>query len=184
MRVYFNGSFSCGKTKLKAWVAKEYNLSSVPELFRTLIAEKEISNLDEFRADIDKIGDLQEEVIKRQFEYEKNIGDNFVACRGLDSLAFMIQFCNEDRTYKFLQSDLVKKYIEWIRGGVTYLVRPEKTLIKADGVRDTNWELSLEIYGSAKAILTSYGIKFIPINGKSMNDRQRVVKETIGEKRE
>jgi nicotinamide riboside kinase len=180
MRIYLNGSFSSGKSTIKRWCANHYKIAAVPEIFRTILAERE-STISELRSDVERITDVQQETINRQFEYESRLGDNFVACRGIDSLAFLIEFGEKKRVTNFLSSKEVENYIEWLtRPAVyTFLVKPDKALLKNDGVRDVDWDLSLTLYGSVKTLLAHFKIPYIVIESTNMADRQNLIQSTI-----
>lgn len=181
MRIYFNGSFCNGKTSLRNWVAKEYDLKSIPEIARTVLAEREISDLSLLRSNTDLLYEVQTEIIERQFNVEKEAKDNFVCCRGLDSAAFLLSFSNQQDCHFFVTEPLFRRYVEWIRDDsvYTFLVKPDKSLMKNDGLRDTDWNLSMEIFGMVKCLLRSNAIDYTLISDTNMSERQAIIRNVL-----
>lgn len=179
MRVYLNGTFSNGKTTLKKWVAERYSLSAIPEIARTVLAEREILDLSLLRANTSLLFDVQTEILKRQFEAETAAEDNYVCCRGLDSVAFLINFAEDIDVSTFLNTTLYKKYVKWLKNSYTFLLKPHKELIKSDGIRDTDWELSLILFGIVKTMLRMEDIPYILISDVNMSERQSLIKGVI-----
>ena len=73
MRIYFNGSFCNGKTSLKNWVSKAYGLKMIPEIARTVLAEREITTkeqLAKLRSDTELLYIIQKEIIERQYNLD------------------------------------------------------------------------------------------------------------------
>lgn len=181
MRIYLSSSFGNGKTTLKNWIAKNYSLKGIPEVARTVLAEREITDLSVLRFNTELVYEIQEEILKRQLELEKKVGDNFVCCRGLDSVAFLVNFADEGDVFNFFQSKLYTDYVDWLcRDNVyTFLVKPEKSLLKDDGLRDLDWDLSMQIYGSVKTILRKEGVPYSLIADTNMSERISNIKRVI-----
>jgi len=184
MRVYFNGSFSNGKTTCRKWVAKEYNLKDVPEVARTVLAEREIkeeADLQKLRTNTSHVYEVQREIISRQLQIEKEYRDNFVSCRGLDSLAFFIAFGSPLDITQFMKGPVFTEYLQWIKhpSVYTFLIKPDVSLLKNDGFRDTNWDLSLEIYGIVKSILRTNQVSYTLISDSNMSERQTLIQAVL-----
>ena len=184
MRIYFNGSFGNGKTTCKNWVAKEYKIKAIPEIARTVLAEREITTKDQLqrlRADTDLLYQIQKEIIERQFLEEKSSNSMYVTCRGLDSVSFIIEFCRPTHTQEFVNSSLYKDYVKWLKEEdvVTFLVEPNKEFLSQDALRDSSWELSLKLHGIVSALLKTNGIKYELISSPNMSERQNNISNII-----
>lgn len=184
MRIYFNGSFSVGKTSLKLSCANKYNLIAVPEIFRTILAEREIS-LSAARSKVYLTEEIQKEVIVRQFNEEIRLlelaklesKNGICACRGLDSFSFLVKFCSPDFVEKAMKSIWLTDYINWLKrkDAFHFLIKPDKALLHNDGIRDMDWELSLEIYGIVECLLRTQGIKYILLSDNNMSEREATI---------
>ena len=184
MRVYFNGSFCNGKTSLKNWVSKAYGLKMIPEIARTVLAEREITTkeqLAKLRSDTELLYIIQREIIERQYKEESLLGRDFSACRGIDSVAFLIEFCQPKHVLDFTVSPLFRDYVTWLRKDdvVTFLVKPEKSLLSQDALRDSDWDLSLKIYGCVSTLLRTNGISYHLISDPNMSERQNNISNII-----
>jgi hypothetical protein len=179
MRIYLNGTFSNGKTTIKNWIAERYSLSAIPEIARTVLAEHEIVDLSILRANTDLLLNIQTEILERQFKAEQEEKDNYVCCRGLDSVSFLVNFAEDEDVNKFINSKLYKDYVKWLKGSYTFLLKPHKELLKSDGMRDTDWELSLMLFGVVKTLLRCESIPYVLISDINMSERQSVIKGVI-----
>ena len=63
MKIYFSGSFSVGKSTLKKAIADKYTLLKLPEIFRLIMAEREILDLSILRSNISLLEEVQKEVL-------------------------------------------------------------------------------------------------------------------------
>ncbi len=187
MKVYFVGAFSEGKTTIKKKVAERFSFLAVPEQFRVVVAEhEEIKSLSEFRINTSNVSKLQLETIIRQYEaeveaYKKN--KNIVACRSIDSLTFLAFFGEMNSTYKVVDCDAYKKYVEWVKeDSLTFFLQPNRKLINNDGFRDTDWDLALQISGAVRMLLEYEGINYVPIETSSSADREKIIYPLIEER--
>lgn len=187
MKIIFNGSFSNGKSTLKHWVSNKYNLIPVPEIFRTVLAEREIS-LDAARSNPSLIEEISKETIIRQHKEEVRLYElssaekknGIATCRGLDSFSFLIRFCRQDFVEECYRASFLKDYINWLKEGSThFLVAPKKELMKSDGLRDTDFSLSLYITGMVETLLKTNGIKYVLIDSVTMSDRTDLIERVI-----
>jgi nicotinamide riboside kinase len=173
LRVYFVGCESSGKTTLARWVAHRYGLPLVTEVARSVLAEMEIK-LDVLRADIDLTNDFQSRVFKRQILAEQDQPGAFVSDRAFDNLAYAAQ-------HSTVLSDVIKsvaarEYMRWVSGGIVLFVRPQRELIRDDGVRaGLNWDAVLRIDGMIKLMLEQFEIPYLPLDTPSMQERVRTV---------
>lgn len=184
MRIYFNGSFGNGKTTCKNWVSKEYKLKAIPEIARTVLAEREITTKEELqrlRSDTDLLYLIQKEIIERQYQTEVQLGRDFSACRGIDSVSFIIEFCQPKHVLDFMVSPLFRDYVTWLRKDdvITFLVKPDKSLLSQDALRDSDWDLSLKLYGIVSTLLRTNGISYHLISDPNMSERQNNISNII-----
>ncbi len=184
MRIYFNGSFGNGKTTCKNWVAKEYKIKAIPEIARTVLAEREITTKNQLqliRADTDLLYQIQKEIIERQFLEEKSSGSTFTACRGIDSVSFIIEFCQPKHSREFMLSTLYKEYLDWLKKDdvLTFLIKPEKSLLSQDALRDSDWDLSVKLFGIVSTLLVTNGISYHLISDSNMSERQNNISNII-----
>ena len=173
MRIYLVGSYSCGKTTLCRHISKQYNLHMIPEMARAVLARMEMP-LEKLRYDIDLVNLFQTEVVKGQINVEKSIEGDFISDRAFDSLAFVAE--HSTLLSKLMKDKEVLEYIEWVKGGTVFFVRPHKELMKADGVRETpNWESVVRIDGMIKVLLEQFEVPYLPIASLSMQERVRTI---------
>ena len=90
MRVYIAGSHSSGKSTLARYISEKYELKFLPEIARTVLAEKEL-NIDSLRNNIDIVDDYQKTIFLRQIREEAVQKDSFVSDRTFDNLAYAAQ---------------------------------------------------------------------------------------------
>ena len=189
MKLYFSGSFSVGKSTVKDQVSKDYNLLKLPEIFRTLIAERNNISLKDVRSNIELAEELQKEVLIRQFCEERSLSSRaaqegkkgIAACRGIDSIAFMIHLCRPSFIEYAQQQSWFKDYIDWLKTNDSYhfLLHPSRDLLVDDGFRDTNWDFSLEVNSTIKTLFRLYGIKYTSIRDTNMSERLSIVERVI-----
>ena len=69
----------------------------------------------------------------------------------------------------------------WLRKDdvVTFLVKPEKSLLSQDALRDSDWDLSLKIYGCVSTLLRTNGISYHLISDPNMSERQNNISNII-----
>jgi nicotinamide riboside kinase len=172
MRVYVVGAHSVGKTTLVRYIAERHSLPIVAEVARAVLAERETA-LERLRTSVIEANKYQAEVFARQIEAEKD-KRTFVSDRAFDNLAYAAEHAT-------ILPDLVggpafKEYVEWVRGGTVFFLRPSKALLRDDGVREkVDWDAIMRIDGMIKAFLELYRIPYVPISAASMQERAKIV---------
>jgi len=181
MRIYFVGSHATGKTTMTRWVSRRYGLPMITEVARSVLAELE-TNFDTLRTDIDRVGDYQRKVFERQIATERLQEKGFVSDRAFDNLAYAAE-------HSTILGDImseegsteVRRYMEWVSEGLVFFVRPDRTLLKEDGVRaGLDWDSVVRIDGMVKLLLEQYRIHYLPIDTPSMQERVRAVEFVLG----
>jgi nicotinamide riboside kinase len=173
MRIYFIGAHSTGKTTIARHTAKRLGLPLITEVARGVLAELELS-LDTLRTDIDTVTRYQREVLLRQIATEQRYPGGFVSDRAFDNIAYAAHHTLSTR--EFMSSEIFTDYIESLRAGIIFFVRPHKDLLKVDGVRAAvAWEEVLVIDGMVKFMLEMYDMKYIPLSCMNMQERVRTV---------
>lgn len=187
MKIVFNGSFSNGKSTLKHWASNKYNLVPVPEVFRTILAERELS-LKLARSNLSLLEEISKETIIRQHKEEVRLynlsleekKNGIATCRGLDSFSFLIRFCSQAFVEAAYTSSWLNDYITWLKkDSIHFLIAPKKELLEDDGLRDTDWNLSLYITGIVESLLKTNGIKYALIDSVTMSDRTDLIERVV-----
>lgn len=176
MRIYFVGSHATGKTTMTRWVSRQYGLPMITEVARSVLAELE-TNFDTLRTDMERVGEYQRRVFERQVATEKLHEAGFVSDRAFDNLAYaaehalnLADITCEGEAQNFLD------YMQWVRSGIVFFVRPHKSLLKEDGVRaGVDWESVVRIDGMVKLLLEQNRVPYLPIDTPSMQERVRAV---------
>lgn len=174
MKVYVVGAHSVGKTTLARYISNKYHLPMIPEVARTILAEKELS-IDTLRTDLNAVNDYQRSIFLRQLTEEaKETG--FVSDRSFDCLCYTAQ--HSEILSEILALDELKNYIESLKNHdvLVFFVRPCKETMRQDGVRETlNWEGVIQIDAHVKFMLEMWNIPHIQINTPSMQERARLI---------
>lgn len=182
MKIYFIGAASSGKTTLARYLSKNLNVPLLPEVARTVLAEREL-NIDILRTNLDEVNSYQEEIFFRQIKEENKLQD-FVSDRSFDNLAYACAYATNFK--QLFDSKECKDYVASIRSGIengttkVFFVRPFKSILKNDGVRETvSWEASLTIDAIIKTLIQLFEIKYININTDSMQERVDLLKAVL-----
>ncbi len=176
MRIYFVGSHATGKTTLTRWVSRRYGLPMITEVARGVLAELE-TNFDNLRTDMELVADYQRRVFERQMATERLQEKGFVSDRAFDHLAYAAEHTTVLSEIMFHDGgNEVRRYMEWVNQGLVFFVRPQRSLLKEDGVRaGVDWDSVVRIDGMVKLLLEQYRISYLPIDTASMQERVRVV---------
>lgn len=173
MRIYFVGAHATGKTTMTRYVSRRFGLPMITEVARAVLAELE-TTLDALRTDVDLVAEYQRRVFERQVQVERQQGTGFVSDRAFDNLAYAAE-----HTLIFgdlVNSDMFKSYTEWVAQGIVFFLRPQRELLKDDGVRaGVTWDSVLRIDGMIKLMLEQGRIPYLPIESASMQERARAV---------
>lgn len=158
------------------WVSKRYGLPMITEVARGVLAELETS-FDQMRMDMDLVADYQRRVFERQVAIEKLQEKGFVSDRAFDNLAYAAEHTTilGEIMYHDGGAEL-RRYMEWVAGGLVFFVRPQRDLLKEDGVRaGVDWDAVQRIDGMVKLLLEQFRIDYLPIDTPSMQERVRAV---------
>jgi nicotinamide riboside kinase len=182
MRIYFVGAHATGKTTMTRFVSRRFGLPMITEVARMVLAELETS-LDTLRTDMDLVAEYQKRVFERQVQVERMQQTGFVSDRAFDNLAYAGE--HTLILADLLNSDAYKGYTEWVSQGIVFYLRPQRELLREDGVRSgVTWESVLRIDGMIKLMLEQSRIPYLPIESASMQERARavdfVLKRTAG----
>jgi nicotinamide riboside kinase len=180
-RIYYAGSHSTGKSVLAATTAEEFGLPLIDEVSRLELARGK-HKLATIRADLKACRKFQETVWKQQLAIEKAHGNNYVSDRTFDNLAYWLSYA--PGAYEIIQSREFARYLNQVRSkeSIVFLVRPERSMIEADGVRTTaelNFGEMCRIDGMVETLLASNGVNFVPIRGDVLQDRMRVIRAAL-----
>jgi predicted ATPase len=177
IRVYLVGAHATGKTTLARWVRDHYGIPMIAEVARGVLAEME-AKLDTLRTDIALVNRYQYEVFRRQIDAENAVGGPFVSDRAFCNLAYAAH-------HSTILADIFRdrklgEYMNWVRQGIVFFVRPHRELVVADGVRaGLEWEEVVRIDGMVKLLLEVFGVPYIPVESLSMQERVRLMERVL-----
>ena len=179
MKIYFSGSASVGKSTLANYVSKHYNLSLVFEQARIVLSEQEL-RIDTLRCDLDIADTYQQDVFNRQLAEEQKY-TSFVSDRSLiDILAYSGQYTRI--LPKLMQSSELTTYVANLKqsGSIIFFVKPHKTLLHQDGVREIlNWENVIAIDANIKLLYEMFDINYIQIDTVNMQERIKMINTAL-----
>lgn len=176
-RIYLVGAHSTGKTTLARWVRDEYGLPMISEVARGVLAEME-ARLDSLRTDIALVNRYQREVFERQIAAEAAHGGSFVSDRAFCNLAYAAQ--HSTILADVTRDSKLRDYMESVRGGLVFYLRPHRELLCEDGVRaGVAWEEVLRIDGMVKLLLEMFGVAYIPVESLPMQERIRLLENVL-----
>lgn len=176
-RIYLVGAHSTGKTTLARWVRDAYGLPMISEVARGVLAEME-EQLDSIRSNIGVVDRYQREVFRRQVEAEMEQPGSFVSDRAFCNLAYAAH-------HSTILGDLARdekmiSYMQSVREGLVFFVRPHQDLVVEDGVRaGVNWEEVVRIDGMVKFMLEWFSVPYIPMASLSMQERIRMIDRVL-----
>ncbi len=176
-RIYLVGAHSTGKTTLARWIRDHYGLRLISEVARGVLAEME-AKLGALRADVDLVNRYQSEVFARQIQAEQQMPSGFVSDRAFCNLAYAAQ---HSTVLADLAADArLRAYMEHVRSGLVFFVRPHRELLVQDGVRESpEWDEVVRIDGMVKLMLEMFAIPYVPVASLSMQERVRLLERVL-----
>lgn len=176
-RIYLVGAHATGKTTVARWVRDRYGIPMIAEVARGVLAEME-AHLDSLRTDIALVNRYQAEVFGRQITAEQKVGGPFVSDRAFCNLAYAAH--HSTILGEVFRDRRLKDYMDWVREGIVFFLRPHKELVRADGVRaGLEWEEVVRIDGMVKLLLEMFDVPYIPVESLSMQERVRLVERVL-----
>jgi nicotinamide riboside kinase len=177
LRVYMVGAHSTGKTTLARWVRDTFGLPMISEVARGVLAEME-AQLDALRSNIEVVNRYQREVFERQITAELAQPGSFVSDRAFCNLAYAAH--HSQVLPELARDERLARYMEFVREGLVFFVRPHRALVAHDGVRaGVEWEEVVRIDGMVKLMLEWFGIPYIPMESLSMQERVRHIERVL-----
>lgn len=176
-RIYLVGAHATGKTTVARWVRDRYGIPMIAEVARGVLAEME-AHLDSLRTDISLVNRYQAEVFARQITAEQKVGGPFVSDRAFCNLAYAAH--HSTILGEVFRDRRLKDYMDWVREGIVFFLRPHRELVRADGVRaGLEWEEVVRIDGMVKLLLEMFDVPYIPVESLSMQERVRLVERVL-----
>ncbi|MEM7204560.1 MAG: AAA family ATPase [Planctomycetota bacterium] len=176
-RVYLVGAHSTGKTTLARWVRDHYGLRLISEVARSVLAEME-AQIDALRSDVKLVNRYQAEVFSRQLLAEQEIRGGFVSDRAFCNLAYAAQ--HSTILANIARDPRLAAYMDHVRTGLVFFVRPHRSLMACDGVREgPDWDEAVRIDGMVKLLLEMFAVPYIPVACLSMQERVRLLERVL-----
>jgi nicotinamide riboside kinase len=176
-RIYLVGAHATGKTTLARWIRDTYRIPMISEVARGVLAEME-AQLGALRSDIELVNRYQGLVFERQIEAEASQPGAFVSDRAFCNLAYAAQHATI--LPRIFADPRLRDYMESVRTGIVFFLRPHEALLVADGVRERlDWEEVLRIDGMVKLLLEMFDVPYVPVESLSMQERIRLVARVL-----
>ncbi|MGE3171281.1 MAG: AAA family ATPase [Planctomycetota bacterium] len=176
-RIYLVGAHATGKTTVARWVRDRYGIPMIAEVARGVLAEME-AQLDSLRTDIDLVNRYQAEVFARQIAAEKKVDGPFVSDRAFCNLAYAAH--HSTILGQVFRDKRLTDYMNWVREGIVFFLRPHRDLVRADGVRaGLEWEEVVRIDGMVKLLLEMFDVPYVPVESLSMQERVRLIERVL-----
>lgn len=177
VRIYLVGSHSTGKTTLARWIRDRYGLPMIAEVARGVLAELE-SPLEQIRSNLDIVDRYQARVFERQIAAEREQLSSFVSDRAFCNLAYAAH--HSTVLARLVSQRNFSEYMESVRTGIVFFLRPHRELLAEDGVRaSVAWEEVLRIDGMVKLLLEMHAVPYVPCESLSMQERVRLVESVL-----
>ncbi|MCK5940503.1 MAG: ATP-binding protein [Planctomycetes bacterium] len=176
-RIYLVGAHATGKTTLARWIRDRYRVPMIAEVARGVLAEME-ERLETLRTDIDLVDRYQAAVFTRQIDAERAVDGAFVSDRAFCNLAYAAH--HSSILARIFRDPRLDEYMQWVRSGVVFFLRPHRELLVEDGVRaGVEWEEVVRIDGMVKLMLEQFDVPYIPVASLSMQERVRLVERVL-----
>lgn|GEM_PF-244577 len=176
-RIYLVGAHSTGKTTLARWVRDTYGLPMISEVARGVLAEME-AKLEALRSDVGLVDRYQKEVYLRQLEAEERMEGGFVSDRAFCNLAYAAH--HSTILSQIAGDPRLAMYMDSVRRGIVFFVRPHRELLCEDGVRaSVEWDDVVRIDGMVKLLLEMFAVPYIPLESLSMQERVRAIQRVL-----
>ncbi len=177
IRIYLVGAHATGKTTLARMIRDRYDLPMISEVARGVLAEME-AQVDSLRTNVDLVDRYQMEVFERQISAEQSQVGSFVSDRAFCNLAYAAH--HSTILAKIFADPRLAEYMDSVRQGVVFFVRPQRRLLVQDGVREAlEWDEVVRIDGMVKLMLEMFDIPYIPMESLSMQERLRMVTQVL-----
>ncbi|HEB53616.1 MAG TPA: hypothetical protein ENI87_10230 [bacterium] len=177
LRIYLVGAHATGKTTLARWIRDRFRLPMIAEVARGVLAEME-EQLESLRTDIDLVDRYQAAVFTRQIDAERSVDGSFVSDRAFCNLAYAAH--HSTILGRIFKDPRLEQYMQWVRSGVVFFLRPHRQLLVEDGVRaGVEWEEVLRIDGMVKLMLEQFDVPYVPVASLSMQERVRLVERVL-----
>ena len=182
-RIYLVGAHATGKTTLARWIRDHYGLPMISEVARGVLAEME-AQLESLRTNLELVNEYQAQVFERQLEMEaiavRDITQTggFVSDRAFCNLAYAAH--HSTILSEIMGDPRLASYMESVKRGVVFYLRPHKELVVADGVRaGLEWEEVVRIDGMVKLLLEMFAVPYVPVDCLPMQERTRLVERVL-----
>jgi len=176
-RIYLVGAHATGKTTLARMIRDRYGLPMISEVARGVLAEME-AQVDQLRTNLELVDRYQLEVFERQIQAEASQEGGFVSDRAFCNLAYAAH--HSTILPQVFADPKLAAYMDTVRSGVVFFLRPQRRLLVEDGVRETlDWEDVLRIDGMVKLMLEMYGISYLSVESLSMQERLHAVDQVM-----
>lgn len=176
-RVYLVGAHATGKTTLARWVRDRYGLPMISEVARRVMAEMEVP-IEALRANLHLVNEFQARVFEGQLEAETAQDGPFVSDRAFCNIAYAAH--HSTILPEIAADPRLARYMDSVREGVVFFLRPHQDLLASDGVREMpSWTDVVRVDGMVKLLLELFSIPYVQIDCMSMQERVRLIDRVL-----
>lgn len=176
-RVYLVGAHATGKTTLARWIRDRYGLPMISEVARRVLAEMEVP-IEALRANLHLVNEFQARVFEGQIAAEAAQEGPYVSDRAFCNIAYAAHHAT---ILPEIASDpRLASYMESVREGVVFFLRPHRELLANDGVREMpSWDDVVRVDGMVKLLLELFSIRYVQVDCLSMQERVRLIDRVL-----
>ncbi len=176
-RVYLVGAHATGKTTLARWIRDRFGLPMISEVARRVLAEMEIP-IEALRANLTLVNEFQARVFEEQMRSEASHEGPFVSDRAFCNIAYAAHHATI--LQEVAKDPRLPAYMDSVRQGIVFFLRPHKELLTSDGVREQpSWDDLVRVDGMVKLLLELFSIPYVQIDCLSMQERVRLVDRVL-----
>ncbi len=176
-RVYLVGAHATGKTTLARWIRDRFGLPMISEVARRVLAEMEIP-ISALRANLTLVNEFQARVFEEQMQAEASHDGPFVSDRAFCNIAYAAHHATI--LQEVAKDPRLPAYMDTVRQGIVFFLRPHKELLAPDGVREQPaWDDVLRVDGMVKLLLELFSIPYVQVDCLSMQERVRLVDRVL-----
>lgn len=178
--IYVIGANDIGKTTWCLDLKRYYKLPLITEV-PNLIMERHNTNFAAVRPDAERITAIQREIFETQCETEEAQTGPYISDGAWNNLAFMCEWGLDG--HDLFRSEKFQRYIEVVRKGLCFFLRPHPTLINRSDFETrsgTKRDAVIAIDASLKSMFELLNLRYLPVWTYTAQERRRTAEFCLG----